>query len=78
MMMHKAGGFDCLVHVQCALMGYPEWRMLCKEHTKSLGVFIFEDLLCRWGPITEIVTDNGPTFRAVVDDLAERYGIHPI
>jgi len=52
--------------------------MLCKENTKSLGAFIFEDLLCRWGPITEIVTNNGPAFRVAVDDLAERYGIHPI
>jgi len=52
--------------------------MLHKENTKSLSAFIFEDLLCRWGPITEIVTDNGPAFRAAVDDLVERYGIHPI
>jgi hypothetical protein len=52
--------------------------MLRKENTKSLSSFIFEELLCRWGPITEIVTDNGPAFIAAVDDLAERYGIHPI
>jgi transposase InsO family protein len=60
------------------LMGYPEWQMLCKENTKSLGTFIFEDLLCRWGPITKIITDNGPAFQAAVNDLAEHYGIHPI
>jgi hypothetical protein len=52
--------------------------MLHKEYTKSLGPFIFEDLLCRWGPITKIVTDNGPAFQAAVDNLAECYGIHPI
>jgi hypothetical protein len=52
--------------------------MLRKENTKLLGAFIFKDLLCRWGPITKIVTDNRPAFRAAVDDLAERYGIHPI
>jgi len=73
MMMPKAGGFDRLVHARCALTGYPEWRMLHKENTKSLGAFIFEDLLCRWVPITEIITNNGPAFRAAVDDLAERY-----
>jgi hypothetical protein len=78
MMMPKAGGFDRLVQARCALTGYPEWRMLRKENTKSLSSFIFEELLCRWGPITEIVTDNGPAFIAAVDDLAERYGIHPI
>jgi hypothetical protein len=78
MMMPKVGGFDHLVHVQCTLTGYPEWRMLHKENTKSLGAFIFEDLLCRWGPITKIITNNGPAFRAAVDNLAEHYGIHPI
>jgi len=66
--MPKVGGFNRLVHVQCAPTGYPEWRMLHKENTKSLSAFIFEDFLCRWGPITKIVTDN----------LAEHYGIHPI
>jgi hypothetical protein len=52
--------------------------MLRKENTKSLGAFIFEDLLCRWGPITKIITDNGHAFRAAVDNLAECYDIHPI
>jgi transposase InsO family protein len=78
MMMPKVGGFDHLVHAWCMLIGYPEWQMLCKENTKSLGTFIFKDLLCRWGPITKIVTDNGPAFWVAVDDLAEHYGIHPI
>jgi len=52
--------------------------MLQKENTKSLGTFIFKDLLCRWGPITKIITDNRPTFWVAVDNLAECYGIHPI
>jgi hypothetical protein len=93
MKMPKAGRFKYLVQAWCALTSYPEWRMLRKENTKTLTLymtsgwfarllgllmFIFEELLCRWGPITEIVTDNGPTFRLAVDDLAQKYGIHPI
>lgn len=77
-MMPKASGFDHLVQARCALTRYPEWHMLHKENTKSLSSFIFEELLCWWGPITKIVTDNGPTSIVAVDDLAEKYGIHPI
>jgi hypothetical protein len=78
MKMPKAGGFEYLVQARCALTSYPEWRMLRKENTKTLTAFIFEELLCRWGPITEIVTDNGPAYRLAVDELMHKYGIHPI
>jgi hypothetical protein len=43
-----------------------------------LCAFIFEELLCRWGPITEIITDNAPVYKVAVDKLAHKYGIHPI
>lgn len=55
-MMLKASRFDHLVQVRCALTGYTEWHMLRKENAKSLSAFIFKELLCCLGPITEIVT----------------------
>jgi hypothetical protein len=78
MKMPHAGGFEHLMQVHCALTEYPEWCMLRKDTTKMLQAFIFEELLCRWGPITEIVTDNVPTYRLAVDVLAAKYGVHPI
>ena len=36
--------------------------MLRSENTATLASFIFEDILCRWGPLAEIVADNGPAF----------------
>jgi hypothetical protein len=78
MKMPHAGGFEHLVQACCTLTGYPEWRMLHKETTKTLQVFVFEELLCRWGPITEIVTNNVPAYRLTVNILAVKYGIHPI
>jgi hypothetical protein len=78
MKMPRAGGYEYLVQARCALTSYPEWRMLRKENTNALTAFIFEELLCRWGPITEIVTDNAPAYRLAVDELARKYGIHPI
>jgi hypothetical protein len=78
MKMPKAGGFEYLVQVRCALTAYPEWQMMHKENMKTLTVFIFEELLCRWGPITELITDNAPVYRLAADSLVEKYGIHPI
>jgi hypothetical protein len=78
MKMPKAGRFEYLLQVHCALTSYPEWCMLHKENTRTLCTFIFEELLCRWGPITEIVTDNAPMYKVAVDELAHKYRIHLI
>jgi hypothetical protein len=78
MKMPKAGRFEYLVQARCVLTSYPEWHMLRKENTCTLCTFIFEELLCRWGPITKIITDNAPAYKIAVDELVRKYGIHPI
>jgi hypothetical protein len=78
MLMPKAGGFRYLVQARCALTSYPEWRMLRTETGTTLASFIFEEILCRWGPLTEIVTDNGPAFISALEQLADRYNIRHI
>ena len=40
--------------------------------------FIFEDILCRWSAVSELVTDNGPAFIQALDVLTSWYGIHHI
>ena len=52
--------------------------MLQSESASVLASFIFEDLLCRWGAISEIITDNGPAFIEVLCILASRYNVHHI
>jgi hypothetical protein len=49
--------------------------MLRTETGRTLGAFIFEEVLCRWGGVEEIVTDNGTPFVAALDWLAQKYGI---
>ena len=49
--------------------------MLCTEMARTLGTFIFEEILCRWGGLEEIVTDNGTPFVAALDWLTEKYHI---
>jgi hypothetical protein len=71
MLMPKAGGYQYIVQAGCALTSCPEWRMLHLEKAVDLASFIFEDILCRWGPVSEIVTDNGPSFIQALEFLAE-------
>jgi len=49
--------------------------MLQRETGQTLGAFLFEEVLCRWGGIEEIVTDNGTAFVVALDWLQGRYGI---
>ncbi|KAJ3571153.1 hypothetical protein NP233_g3932 [Leucocoprinus birnbaumii] len=78
MFMPKSNGFRYIVHARCSLSSYPEFRMLRAENARTLGTFIFEDILCRWGAIEEIVTDNGPAFVQAAEFLSQRYKIHHI
>jgi hypothetical protein len=75
MLMPHAAGFRYIVQARCSLTAWPEWRVLQVETGRTLAAFIFEDLLCRWGAVEEIVTDNGTAFIAALDTLANRYGI---
>jgi transposase InsO family protein len=43
-----------------------------------LRAFIFEEILCYWGTVKEIITDNGTAYIATLDWLASRYGINHI
>lgn len=52
--------------------------MLHAENARSLATFIFEDILCRWGGVEEIVTDNGPAFVQAMDFLSAHYKINNI
>jgi hypothetical protein len=57
---------------------WPEWHTLRTETSHTLGAFIFEEILCRWGAVREIVTDNGTTYVVALDWLSSRFGIHHI
>jgi hypothetical protein len=52
--------------------------MLKSETGQTLGAFLFEEVLCRWGRVEEIVTDNGTPFVAALDQLSKRYHINHI
>jgi Integrase zinc binding domain len=78
MFMPQSSGYWYIVQARCSLSAYPEFQMLCHETGSTIGTFLFEDLLCHWGALKEIVTDNGKPFIEALDYLAMRYGIQHI
>ena len=78
MHMPKSNGFKYLVQGRCSLTHYPEFRMLRSETSRSLADWIFQDIICRWGSLSEIVSDNGPAFVKALTELEGRYGIKHI
>src|SRR3984893_5911801 len=75
MFLPRARSLRLLVHARCSLSAYLEARMLRNETARLLGTFLFEDILCQWGAVEEIITDNGTPFIKALDFLKKRYGI---
>jgi hypothetical protein len=78
MHLPRSGGFAYIVQGRCSLTGYPEFCMLRKETTQALGDWIFQDVLCRWGTLAEIVSDNGRSFVVALSYLERKYHIKHI
>jgi hypothetical protein len=51
---------------------------LQKENRSMISVFIFKEILCHWGALEEIITDNGLAFIEALNWVAEQYRIHHI
>jgi hypothetical protein len=78
MHLSRSGGFAYIIQGRCSLTHYPEFRMLRKETAQSIGDWIFQDILCRWGTLVEIVSDNGAPFVAALTHLEKKYHIKHI
>jgi len=74
----RTGNYRYGFHARCALSSWAEGRPSTADSGRAIGDWIFQDILCRWGALEEIVTDNGGPYVAALDWLAERYGIHHI
>ena len=77
-MTPPSNGCKYIVHGRCALSSWMEGRPLRKDNHKLIGEWLFEDIICRWGCINKIVTDNGGQFTKVTRWLEEKYGIRGI
>ena len=77
-MTPASNGCKYIVHGRCALSNWMEGRPLRNENARSIGLWLFEDIICRWGCIVRIVTDNGGPFKKALAWLEDKYGIKGI
>src|SRR6266702_1722994 len=78
MHLPRSGGYLYIVQGRCSLTGYLEFHMLHKETTQALSDWIFQDILCRWGTLVEIVSDNGKPFVTALGYLECKYHVKHI
>jgi hypothetical protein len=78
MLMPTTKGYRYLVHAHDTLTSWPEAQVLKHENASTLGEFIFEHIICRWGALLEIVTDDGLAFIKVETWLRDKYDLHHI
>jgi hypothetical protein len=77
-MTPKSNGCSHIIHGRCGMTSWMEGRAVREENGKTIANWLFEDIICRWGCITEIVTDNGGPYRAAVAWLEQKYGVKGI
>ncbi len=73
-----SSGFTYIVQGRCSLSHYPEFQMLWKETAQSIGDWIFQNILCHWGTLVEIISDNGKPFIAALSYIEQKYHIRHI
>ena len=78
MHLPASGGFKYIVQGRCTLSHWPEFRCLRAETAHTLSEWIYQDVLCRWGTLSEIVTDNGPAFVKACEQLSKKYHVNHI
>lgn len=75
MFMEKAMGFQYIVAARDDLSRASEGRALRNIKAKTLANFFWEDIICRYGAVGQIVTDNGSEVQEAFAELVRRYGI---
>ena len=77
-MTPKSNGCGYILHGCCGMTSWMEGRPSKDEKARTIAKWLFEDIVCRWGCLREIVTDNGSAYRAATAWLEEKYGIKGI
>ena len=78
MHMPHHSGLQYIIQARCSLTLYAKFKMLVQENRQAIGKFIFQEILCHWGTIAEIITDNRTPIIAALDWLSEKYHINHI
>lgn len=77
-MTPASNGCKLIVHGRCRYTSWPEARAIKDEKARTIAHWIYEDILCRWGGLRIIVTDNGESFKAAAQFIAQKWNIKHI
>ena len=73
MHMPKAQAYVCIIAGKDDLSGVSEGRPLRNKKAEAVSKFFWEQILCRYGAVGWVVTDNGPEFMGAYSLLMDRY-----
>ena len=68
-------GYKYIVQARNLLTGQSEQYVFTCKTDKTLGQFLFEEILYFWGGLKEIIIDNSSAFMTALDWIAIRYYI---
>ena len=77
-MTPASNGCKYIVQGREAVASWVEGRALKDEKARSIALWMYEDILCRWGSISTIVTDNGSSFKAAAQWIEKTWGIKSV
>jgi hypothetical protein len=75
MHMPKARGYRYIVAARDDLTGACEARALKSAASQPVAEFLWEEIICRYGFIGQIVTDNGSETKGFFQELVKKYDI---
>ena len=75
MYMPKSGNYRYIVAARDDLSRVSEGRALRNNNAESLARFFWEQVICHYGHVGQVVTDNGPEVQSAFAKLLQRYGI---
>ncbi|KNZ71647.1 hypothetical protein J132_07878 [Termitomyces sp. J132] len=52
--------------------------MLARENSEAIAKWLYKDIICHWGVLSEIITNNGPPILKAVTYLVKKYNLHHI
>ena len=73
--MPEAQGYRYIVAARDDLSKAAEGRALRNANSKQLSQFFWEQIICRYGAVGMVVTNNGPEVKGAFDELLRRHGI---
>ena len=75
MHMPAAQSFTCIVACRDDLSGVSEVKALRAASSQEIARFFWEQIICRYGGVEQVVTDNGPETKGAFEILMKKYGI---